>query len=188
MREAPSPASTHPALSRQIHAASIPPERSPGGTSIRDAFSMASFEAGNRDSGRVSARLPACYISGPCFNVNSSDKQEQPSTSPEENRRDDGGRQDGFRMTRKMGLECRSEQPHLDDQQNCDQSDGSVNRCRATPSRHISTPVDTMSFSLCFSMIRGNGRGGGPCRTAPSCTEKYPSWHGHSNRFCSAEK
>src|ERR1700689_1449090 len=31
--------------------------------------------------------------------------------------------------------------------------------------------------------MRGRGRDGGPCRTAPSLIEKKPLWHGHSNLF-----
>ena len=46
----------------------------------------------------------------------------------------------------------------------------------------------TSVSSCCSSTTRGSGRWGGPCKTEPSATEKYPLWQGHSRRLCSCEK
>src|SRR5215813_7813142 len=91
-------------------------------------------------------------------------------------------------MTGKMGLQRCGQEPHLNDQENGNNRDCSVNGRQAAPPRHSSTPVAIMSSPCRLSVMRGSARGGGPCKTEPSPTEKYPSWHGHSSRLRSRLK
>jgi hypothetical protein len=43
-----------------------------------------------------------------------------------------------------------------------------------TRAHAISTPTANISFPCCSSLMRGNGRVGGPAKGLPSSTEKYP--------------
>src|SRR4029453_19407874 len=94
-------------------------------------------------------------------------------------------------------FERRSQQPHLDDQQDGHERDRAVDGGEspvrgAQGGAHAclvprSIPTAQSSPWRSSMRMRGRGRGGGPFRTRPSSTEKSPSWHGHPRRLLSDE-
>src|ERR1700747_937293 len=59
---------------------------------------------------------------------------------------------------------------------------------RDWPYQLLFTPTASSLAPSVARVICGSGRGGGPCKTEPSLTEKNPWWQGHSSRSSFAEK
>src|SRR6185312_2317445 len=115
--------------------------------------------------------------------IDARDEAIEPDTNRGERAGGDDGREGRSPSARQRGLDGGREQPHLNEHQDRDQRVRPVDGGQSPPvgiagGLHGSSPgagSNPSAISVApsrSSRIRGSGRGGGPCRTAPVSAEK----------------